>query len=69
MRMEVKRPGSGAWESEADLPGGAVPVADAVGTLVRYHTGNAPLVMKVVSLSDPDANGVRQLQMELYTGE
>lgn len=68
MTVEVKRPGSDVWESDADL-GGAVPLADCVGALVRYRTGGLPLVMKVVGLSEPDAAGVRTLQMELHTGE
>lgn len=59
--MEIKRPGRDDWETSVDL-GGAVPMADVVGTLVRYPSG---LVLKVTGLSEPDANGTRQMQMEV----
>lgn len=68
MQCEIKRPGSEAWESAADL-GGKVPLADVVGSLVRYPTGDAPIVLKVTGLSEPDAAGKRAMQMEAYTGE
>lgn len=60
--MEIKRPGRDEWESNADL-GGAVPLADVVGTLVRYPSG---LVLKVTGLTEPDAAGKRQMQMEIH---
>jgi hypothetical protein len=66
--VEIKRPGSDKWESGAEL-GGTVKLADTVGALVRYPTGDAFLVTKVVGLSEPDASGTRHLQMEMYTGE
>lgn len=67
-RVEIKRPGSREWESGAQL-GGAVPLADCVGALVRYPTGDSYIVTKVTGLTQPDASGKRSLQMEVYTGE
>lgn len=59
--VEVKRPGRRDWETAADL-GGAVPLADVVGSLVRYPSG---LVLRVTGLTDPDAAGVRRLVVEV----
>jgi hypothetical protein len=66
--VEIKRPGSDRWETGAEL-GGNVPLADVVGSLVRYPTGDAYLVTKVTGLSAPDASGKRNLLMEVYSGE
>lgn len=65
MPVEIKRPGSDAWESGADL-GGRVPLADAVGSLVRYPFGGQTLVCRVTGLTGPDAAGTRHLLMEIY---
>jgi hypothetical protein len=62
--VEIKRPGSEVWESGEQL-GGRVPLADVVGSLVRYPTGDAYLVTKVVGLDD-DGNGGKRLRMEMY---
>jgi len=68
MACEIKRPGGERWESAADL-GGSVPLADVVGSLVRYPTGGAPLVCRVTGLTEPDAAGGRRLIMEVHTGD
>ena len=59
--VEIKRPGRDEWESSADL-GGSVPLADVVGSLVRYPSG---IVTRVTGLTEPDAGGNRQLLMEI----
>lgn len=64
---EFRRPGRDAWESPADLPGGRVPMAEVVGTLVRFKTGDAYLVFVAVGVTDPDASGARNLLMEVYS--
>ena len=66
--VEIKRPGSDVWESGAEL-GGKVALTDVVGSLVRYPTGSACLVTKVVGLTEPDDHGTRRLIMEMYTGD
>jgi hypothetical protein len=58
--VEIKRPGRDEWEDGAAL--GAVPLPDVVGSLIRYPSG---IVLKVTGLTDPDASGQRQLQMEV----
>lgn len=68
MDIEIKRPGSDVWETSADA-GGRVPLGDVVGALVRYPFGGSFLVAKVVGLSEPDARGVRHMQMEVCGGE
>ena len=62
MSVEIKRPGSDAWESSADL-GGSVSLGDVVGSLVRYPSG---IVFRIAGITEPDANGNRQLLPELY---
>lgn len=64
---EFKRPGRDAWESPADLPGGRVPMAEVVGTLVRFKTGDAYLVFVATGVSDPDEGGTRHLLMEVFS--
>ena len=59
--VEIRRPGREDWETAADL-GGRVPLADVVGSLVRYPSG---VVLRVTGLTDPDAGGVRHLLMEV----
>ena len=59
--VKIKRPGRNDWETGADLMG-SVPLADVVGSLVRYPSG---IVLKVTGLTDPDAEGNRHLHMEL----
>lgn len=66
MQVEIKRPGSDVWESGEQLSG-RVPLADVVGSLVRYPTGDAYLVTRVTGLTEPDASGTRHLLMEMYT--
>lgn len=66
--VHIKRPGSDVWESGADI-GGRVPLADVVGSLVRYETGSCPLVLKVTGLTPPDAAGTRNLLMEVNSPE
>lgn len=65
MATEILRPGRTEWEDGAAL--GAVPLADVVGSLVRYPTGGVPLVMRVTGLTDPDGDGNRQLLMEIHS--
>lgn len=68
MQVEIKRPGSQEWETGSEL-GGAVKLADVVGSLVRYPAGGAFIVTKVTGLTEPDANGNRSMLMEVYTGD
>lgn len=57
----IKRPGRDNWETGTDL-GGKVPMADVVGSLVRYQSG---IVLKVTGLTEPDDKGERKLLMEI----
>ena len=60
---EILRPGHNVWESADSLA--VIPMADVVGSLIRYQTGSAPLVFRVTKFFPPDATGTGQLQMEL----
>lgn len=65
--VEIKRPGREEWESGTAFLDGGVPIRDVVGSLVRYPTGGAYLTVKVVGLSEPDQDGTRHMQMEVYS--
>jgi hypothetical protein len=57
---EILRPGRTEWEDGVAL--GSVPLADVVGSLIRYPSG---IVTRVTGLTEPDERGTRQLLMEV----
>lgn len=65
--MEILRPGRTEWETCRDI-GGVVPLADVVGSRVRYPAGDAFLVCRVVGLDDAPGGG-KTLRMEVEGGE
>jgi len=65
--VEILRPGRAEWETGEQL-GGVVPLADVVGSLVRYPAGGAHVVCRVVGLDDAPGGG-KTLRMEVEGGE
>lgn len=64
---EIKLVGSSEWVKLSDMAGHAT-AERVAGALVRYPTGDAYLVCEVKGVTEPDANGVRHLKMEVFGG-
>lgn len=67
MGAEIKFKGASEWVKLSEMSGHAK-AAEVAGALVRYPTGGAYLVCEVKGVTEPDANGVRHLNMEVYNG-